>query len=51
MMATGGEAAEEWNGKKRKENLEMERDRLTRTLLEILDPAMPEVHVTGMTCH
>lgn len=51
MMATGGEAAEEWNGKKRKENLEMERDRLTRTLLELLDPAMPEVHVIGMTCH
>lgn len=50
-MATWGEAAEEWNCEKRKENLEMERDRLTRTWLELLDPAMPEVHVTGMTCH
>lgn len=28
----------------------MERVRLTRTLLELLDPAKPEVHVTDMTC-
>lgn len=29
----------------------MERDRLTRTQLELLDPAMSEAPITGMTCH
>lgn len=37
--------------KKEGRRTEIERDRLPKTLLELLDPAMPEVHVTGVTCH